>query len=952
MDSRLSRDAPIPSPARLRRPRRALRAGLALLAAALLGGSAGVAQAQFIAFGKNKVQYSNFDWQMLESSHFQLYYYPEEEQFAQRTLQWAEQSYGDLRKLFARDVERPIPLIIYSSHQDFEQTNITPYFLPEGVAGLTEFLRGRVLIPFNGSVHDFRETLQHELVHVFQLSAVREAYSLNPHEFSAAVPLWFTEGLAVHWSEDRDARADMILRDLSLGGRLPSLQEFWRYQGSFVMYKLGQSVLDFLGETYGEDRIGEFYTRLGTVRSFDDLFPLIYGESIEDMSRRWEHSVRQRYYPAVQEEEPILFDARLVAASGLDFRPTPIPVDVDGLEDHFVFVSARTGYSNIYAADLRDEKADPTELVEGERQPEFENFHAFLSRLDVSRKGELAFVSKHDEKDAVFTMDLETRRISGRMAFDGLIALSSPSWFPDGERLVFSGVSREAQSDLYLYDRTTRYLHRLTNDPYEDVTAAVSPTGDHVVYVSDRGPFGAEGARNLFLLDLATGESRILTCGPWEDLSPSWSPDGRRILFTSSRSGTFDLYTIDTSGNGFQKTRSLEALLDPRYLPEGTKALCGIYSEGRFRILEVDLDEDLEPVALEIPADWSPWTYEPVAERRVPRPSRYQSRLSLDIAQGAVAVDPALRSGEGVQALLSDLMGNRLLFLQLGNSTVSTSEFLRNFSAGATLFDLGRRLNRGLSVYHVAGDYFDAEGLPYFERRAGASLLLSYPFDRFHRVETSVSLAYSKKDWPSRDLRRRGVIATHYLSLVRDHSLWLPTGPIDGGRANLTVGLVMNLRRIAAENALAMVDLRRYFRLGLQSAYAVRLQGRVSHGPDPELFVLGGSNSFRGYSYRSFVGTRAVIFNQEVRFPILRGFALGLPMGTVELPGIQGAVFFDAGQAWEDENVPDDLRGSYGLSFRMGLGGFLVLRYDMARRTDFHRWPAGVHNEFFVGWNY
>lgn len=921
-----------------------LLAGLVLLGAM-------DAQAQFIAFGKNKIQYSQFDWQMLESSHFQLYYYPEEEHLARRAIQWAEESYARLRELFATDVGRPIPLIIYSSHQDFEQTNITPFFLPEGVAGLTEFARGRVLIPFNGSINDFRETLQHELVHVFQLSVIVEAHRMAPQDISASPPLWFTEGLAVHWSEDRDSRADMILSDMTLTGRLPAITEFWRYQGTFTMYKLGQSVMDFLGETYGEDRIREFYTRLGTVRIFDDLFPLIYGETVEEISRRWEHAVRKRYFPTVQSEEPALFEGRLLARSGADFKPTPVPDGIEGFSDSFVFISARTGFASIYAADT--ETGDLLdEVVKGQRRPEFESFHPLQSRLDISSRGELAFVSKHDEKDAVFTLDLETKEVTGRFGFDGLIALLSPSWFPDGDRLVFSGLSRSGRSDLYVYDRATKQLERLTDDLYQDISPAVRPTGDEIVFVSDRGPHGRKGARNLFLMNLETREIRFLTNGPWDDLSPSWSPDGEQVLFSSSRSGSYDLYTVDRNGDGRRRTRATETLLDPRWLPDGKGVLCGLFTLGSFQCVRVDLNEEFEAISLEVPAHWSPWSEEVTAQTVTPRSSRYKSRLSLDIAQGAVAVDPAFRSGEGVQALLSDLMGNRLLFLQLGNSTVSTSDFARNFSAGATLLDLGRRLNRGVSLYHISGDFYDAEGLPYFERRVGGSFLLSYPFDRFNRVETSASLAYSEKQWPSRLVDRKGMIATHYLSFVRDNSLWLPTGPIDGSRTNLTVGLVMNVKKLSTENALAVLDLRRYFRLGLRSAYAVRFQTRISHGPDPSLFLLGGSNSFRGYSYRAFVGTRALILNQEVRFPLLRGFAIGLPMGVMTLPGVEGAAFFDAGQAWEEENLPDEIRGSYGLSFRMGLGGFLVFRFDLARRTDFNNWPGRVYSDFFIGWDY
>ena len=147
----------------------------------------------------------------------------------------------------------------------------------------------------------------------------------------------------------------------------------------------------------------------------------------------------------------------------------------------------------------------------------------------------------------------------------------------------------------------------------------------------------------------------------------------------------------------------------------------------------------------------------------------YRSNFALDAAQGGVAVDPVLGSGEGLQVLLRDMMGNRIVFLQLGNTTISTRDFADNFSAGVAVLDLSRRLNRGLSVYHHAGHYFDEIDRPYFERRVGATGLLSYPLSRFTRLETTFGLAYAEKDKPAADLKLHGAIATHYVSWIARH---------------------------------------------------------------------------------------------------------------------------------------------------------------------------------------
>ncbi len=188
--------------------------GLVALAVILaLSAGARAAQAQTALFGKNKIQYVDFTWRVLESEHIQLYFYTGEDTLAHTALRIAEEAYGDISARFRHEVTRKIPLIIYSSHHEFEQTNVSSFFLPEGVAGFTEFLKGRVAIPFNGSYHDFEHVIRHELVHVFQLSRSAEDFRLHYRNIYAGPPLWFTEGMAEVWSGPWDATGDLFLSD-------------------------------------------------------------------------------------------------------------------------------------------------------------------------------------------------------------------------------------------------------------------------------------------------------------------------------------------------------------------------------------------------------------------------------------------------------------------------------------------------------------------------------------------------------------------------------------------------------------------------------------------------------------------------------------------------------------------------------------------------------------------
>src|SRR5207249_3269980 len=148
------------------------------------------ATAQFGYFGQNKIQYRGFDWHVLRGEHVDLYYYPEEQELARVALTYAEESYGALERRFNHHPHRRIPLIIYASHSDFEQTNVLPFVPPEGLLGVTEFLKQRVALPFTGSYFDFRHTLRHELVHVFQLSLTNQAFARYPRVRHVDPPRW------------------------------------------------------------------------------------------------------------------------------------------------------------------------------------------------------------------------------------------------------------------------------------------------------------------------------------------------------------------------------------------------------------------------------------------------------------------------------------------------------------------------------------------------------------------------------------------------------------------------------------------------------------------------------------------------------------------------------------------------------------------------------------------
>ena len=75
-------------------------------------------------FGKNKVQYKAFDWYYLQSPHFDVYFYDGEKELADLVTRYNEQAYDRIRKDLRHEIRKRIPIIIYKSHNDFQQTNV------------------------------------------------------------------------------------------------------------------------------------------------------------------------------------------------------------------------------------------------------------------------------------------------------------------------------------------------------------------------------------------------------------------------------------------------------------------------------------------------------------------------------------------------------------------------------------------------------------------------------------------------------------------------------------------------------------------------------------------------------------------------------------------------------------------------------------------------------------
>lgn len=931
-----------------------------LLGCALLLVWTNRAESQFYYFGRNKVQYTDFRWQVLKTEHFDIYFYPEMRELAERGAAFAEEAYGELKQKFNHSIATRIPLIFYSSHLHFQQTNITPGFIPEGVGGFFEFLKGRVVIPSNGSTAQFAHVIRHELVHVFTVSKINRVLLDHRQTQDRTPPLWFTEGLAEYWSTAWDTQAEMVLRDAVLNNYVVPVSSMDRISGSFLMYKEGQQICEFIAERYGEEKLLLLFENFWKASSFSQVLKHTIGKDYEEFDEEWMYSLKKRYYPVLEGSDLPSGVTRKIVDEG--FNNKPIFYAHNGKRELY-YIGNYTGYTSVYRVNLLEKNPDPEVVIKGETSDEFEAFHPFQSKLDISRDGMLAFVTKSGENDVLHLYNIPQEELAETIRFKSLVVLGSPSWSPDGKRLVFSSIDKSGNNDLFLFDVGSRDLVKLTNDFYDDRDPAWSPDGSTIVFSSDRTPHGKQGQYNLFTLDMKTLAIRYLAAGPESYYAPVWSKDGRWLAFTSDKDGAQNIWMMDMSTEESRKsmrkiTSFSTAAFDPAWGDEGEMYFAS-FENFSFRLRSIDdvltrYDSSAVIHSFAVLQDGQHWTVHGLEGEAVVERFDYEGDYQLDIAQSQISVDPVFGTAGGAALAMSDVLGNDLYYFLIYNTAQASSELLESFNIAMSRISLGQRANYAYGIFHFSGNRYDLTDpdVFYYERSFGGYFALSYPLSKFQRLEGNMTISNSDKDIYTGEIPRRALMISNALSFVWDNSLWGPTGPLDGNRLKLTLAYTSDVQYSNVNYYTVIADYRSYLRLGNRSAFASRFNLWYNEGREARRFFMGGSWDLRGWRRWSIRGQKLWITSHELRFPFIDQLGIRFPFGGIAFGSIRGALFADFGGAW-DRSYRETL-GSVGTGIRMNLGGFLVLRYDIGKRIEqnLSRFQKGIFHQFFFGWDF
>jgi hypothetical protein len=920
-------------------------AGVTLLALAILAGSVqeALAQTPYIPyFNKNRIKYDNFDWKIYTTDHFEFYFYPEIEQHLERVASYAESAYQQISSDLKHDLARRVPVVLFKTQAEFQQQNIIPMEMPEGVLAFAEPFRDRMVLPIDEPSDALYRLITHELVHIFEFDIIPRSL------LRRGLPLWVDEGLADYLTGYWNPFDLMTVRDAAIADIIPPMSEFESQPlGGRLPYNLGHAAFEFMEARWGKEGIRQFLFALrkavigGGESAYEEAFR-IKGEEFDEQFERY---LKERFKPFRDKERPMDYGRNL--APRADRTPYVVSLSIEPSPSGDLMAVAAGNRKDqeldIILVSTRDNKVIRNLTSGFNHKRGFEYIvtpggfrNNAVPWMSWSPSGDkLAYFVRTEKHKTLVLQNVVTRRMEKRVQLRTVDMPESPAFHPNGREVAFSGL-RDAIGDIFIVDLETEQVRNVTNDEFGAYAPLYSPDGSFLVYLAR-----VSGNDKLFRLDLATGEKTQITFGTHDEGGARFI-DADTLVFPSTavnpnepmdpeiaRNGhIYNIWTLSlTTGELRQYTDALGGNVSPVVLRDETRPRIAFvtYYKGEYGIHTLTRQEPVHTVASDdfgAPGpiiDFQPPMTHTLVESNIRRKGTFEKMF----LEGRPPVNIGVTSGGdffgGTMVTFSDVLGDK----QFNMFAASVAQYR---SMSASYINLSRRLHyavQGFShtqfYYGFDPGYLFPEDYAYLRRQdalatqtaRGGTAYGIYPFNRYTRLELSGGLLQFKQqyndsvlqqqadEFQEREFGRRlffeGKFMPLGISLVRETTVFRQYGPLAGDTFRIGYEYAPAVGNFLSRQSVDL-DARYYKRIATNGVLAFRARGYKSWGDFPGYMYFGGNSELRGYDYLEFLGNKAFFVNTELRFPIIE--AALTPIGVVG--GLRGVFFAGLGAAGYD----------------------------------------------------
>ncbi|MEA3307480.1 MAG: hypothetical protein U9Q34_06815, partial [Elusimicrobiota bacterium] len=535
-----------------------------------------------------------------------------------------------------------------------------------------------------------------------------------------------------------------------------------------------------------------------------------------------------------------------------------------------------------------------------------------------------------------------------RIRVPELMEMRQPSFSKNASKIVFIGM-HEGFNDVYeidfkpaLFNKdiSLNDIKRLTNNKDDESSPAYSPDGNFVAYsceVEREGLF----ERDICLVDRGGNISKEIEL-KGDQYDPIFSPNGKSLVFISDDDNIFEIYKKDLENEKiYRMTRTRGGNFAPAYSGDGKFIYFSSFRHGNMNIFKADIRNFLYEELPLFSAYASATDFKAQSDR-------------VDISTGAlkeikrnISTDlfyPAFMfsSPGGLFWMnywqLSDMMGYNNIGLFL---TYNSGSNYLNYQMTYTYTKFRPQFFASISGFSLDG-ITDSLNLEYDKRFSKQVVGVSYPFDRYNRMEFAGIRKNNRNEYVDISDKLNSKTRALQTSFIRDTISGLYLTANSGNRLELSYVKADEFFDGNEKYDVWFMDNLKYFPLSKKSAVVARVLTGISSGRNKLTFDFGGLGGVRGFQ-RSSVSNEApnvIMGNFELRTPIVDdlNYYMWYMFPDFYFKSIYLKVFADSAYGFEDSSKINNFgASSLDTSFGLGLNihTFVLQNFQMVLSFDY-----------------
>jgi hypothetical protein len=500
-------------------------------------------------FGKNRIQYRQFNWLYLSGENFDVYYYDARKSVAAEALQFLEAEFDRITDLIGYPPYFKTKVFIYNSLTDLRQSNVGLNHTFYNVGGETEFIKPYVEVAHLGTVQEFKEEL---LFRISDLMLKEMMFGGNLKDmFQSSIlmnlPDWFVDGAALYVSKGWNTEMDDHIRQLMMTRKAKRATKTTGRDAALV----GQSIWNFIAERYGKSSVANILNYTRVTRNEERSVLITLGISFKQLMIEW-----RKYY---SDQEKSIAQSYVFPSDSLSLTDqsnkttvfTTVKLSPDG--QSIAYAENDRGHYIVKVRSLNSKKEKT--IITGGSKVINQRVDYRLPLISWADEKTLGVIAVKNGEYVFWLYDLETRTKLPRQLerFSNIRSME----FSSNGRLVVLSADFEGKSDLFLLSSRRDRVKRLTNDLYDDLDPTFVPNTNRIVFSSNRthdtlrANIRPEFEKlndnyNLFVYDLDSTKFLLtrLTNTITKDYAPT-ALDEDNIYYLSDQRGIVNLFKFN-----------------------------------------------------------------------------------------------------------------------------------------------------------------------------------------------------------------------------------------------------------------------------------------------------------------------------------------------------------------------------------------------------------------------